>query len=112
MAQIHTIPLDIPARHYGAIGQVVAQWARLEYMLQALIWRAMGLDNKQGRVLTVAMPGRALFGALRSLELRWIKDRQTANAIRTLARDAQRLKDERDAIAHGVWGQCRASGGR
>jgi hypothetical protein len=105
VAQLDSFPLNLPARHYAAIGQVVAQWARLEHVLRELIWRAMRLDNKQGRVLTVAMPERALFGVLRSLELRWVARHQTAVAIRELARDAQAVKPERDAIAHGVWGR-------
>jgi len=107
MPQIHNLPLNLPVRYCSAIGEVVARWARLEIGLQILLWRAMGLDNRQGRVLTVGMPARALFGALRSLKHNWVGDAGTETTIRALVKDAEAAKNERDAIVHGVWGHTK-----
>ena len=53
MAKIYDLPLQLPSRYYAPIGEVIYRWALLEFQMQAIIWRAMGIDNPQGRTLTI-----------------------------------------------------------
>jgi hypothetical protein len=105
MAKIQYLPLNLPAQHYRAIGEVTARWARLEFILQMLIWRAMDIDNKAGRVLTLKSAAPKLLDMTRKLEYRWIGDRQTVAALRVFAKDAEALYAERNALVHGIWGR-------
>ena len=105
MAKIQYLPLNLPVQHYRAIGEVTARWARLEFVLQMLIWRAMGIDNKVGRVLTIRTPAPKLLELISALEHRWIGNRQTVADLRALAKDVKKLYGERNALAHGIWGR-------
>jgi hypothetical protein len=95
--------LALPKEYYAAIGEVIFRWAQLEYQIQEIIWRAMGIDNKQGRTLTIGMDTKTLSAILRNLPKRWLttaRDKQRANSI---ALRLRRLGKFRNALAHGSW---------
>ena len=103
MARMNDLPLELPSKYYPAIGETLYRWALLEFQMQAIIWRAMGLDNRQGRTLTVGMKAPVLIGILRTLTLKWAVNKTEIRSIKALATDAQDLADDRNILAHGVW---------
>ena len=104
MAKLYDLPLQLPSRYYAPIGEVIYRWALLEYQMQEIIWRAMGIDNQQGRTLTVGMDARVLTGIFRTLIRRWAANKTETKMISSLARDTSDLYDDRNNLAHGVWG--------
>jgi hypothetical protein len=103
MAKLYDLPLQLPPRYYAPIGEVIYRWALLEFQMQAIIWRAMELDNKQGRTLTVGMDARVLTGIFRTLNRRWAANKTEIKMIGSLAKDVFDLYDDRNNLAHGVW---------
>lgn len=95
--------LDLPDKYYIAIGEVIYRWALLEFQMQAIIWRALDIDNKKGRTLTIGADSKALFGMLRTVNLRWAVNKTEIRMIKALVSDAQDIGDERHILAHGVW---------
>jgi hypothetical protein len=70
--RIGTVIAVLPNEYNTQIGAIIAKWATLEFQMMTIIWRAMGLDNEEGRVLTVGMGTQVLCGVLRTLPKRWI----------------------------------------
>ena len=78
MAEIRDFVLNLPHRYYLAIGEFMFRAAQLEVQMQEILWRAINLDNKQERVLTVGTGAntiRAMLQTVVSDEVkgRWIK---------------------------------------
>ena len=95
--------MDLPAEYYTAIGEMMFRWAQLEHQMQEIIWRAMRIDNKQGRTLTVGMGSKVLCATLKTLTRQWLitaKDKQRANSI---AKGAGKIAEFRNYLAHGSW---------
>ena len=103
MVQIHSLLLSLEDPYYLQLGAIAQQWAALEYQLQNIIWRAMGLDNKQGRVLTVGMSPDALSGVLRNLPRQWITDDNIKIELKELLNDIKDNIEWRNAFIHGIW---------
>ena len=107
MAKLYEIPLQLPSRYYAPIGEAIYRWALLEYQMQEIIWRAMGIDNQQGRTLTIGMDARGLTRIFRTLTQRWAVNKTEAKMISSLAKDTSNLYDDRNYLAHGAWGYPR-----
>ena len=103
MAKVGSICLTLDDGLYAGIGAVISRWATLEFLLQNIIWRAMGLENAQGRVLTVGMPIEKLAGILRNLPNRWITDETVKADLKALLDDIRETVDLRNYLAHGIW---------
>ena len=71
MARLWELPIKMPPKYYPAIGEVVYRQALLEFQMQVIIWRALELDNKKGRTLTVGMGAKPLIGIIKTITLRW-----------------------------------------
>jgi hypothetical protein len=71
--------------------------------MRMIIWRALGLDNKEGRVLTGGMGTQVLCGILRNLPKRWITDEGVKKALAELVEFASGRADARNYLAHGIW---------
>ena len=95
--------LTLPSEYYAPIGEVIYRWAQLEYQMQEIIWRAVGIDNKLGRTLTVGMSAKTLIAILGTLTQKWLThptEKQMANSI---AKGVRSLADFRNHLAHGSW---------
>ena len=103
MARLFDVPLKLPDRYYAPIGETLYRWALLEFQIQAVIWRALGINNKQGRILTVGMDARVLVGILRTLMRYAAANKIEARMMKSLADDTQNLADSRNILAHGAW---------
>jgi hypothetical protein len=103
MAKLYEVASNLPPAYYPAIGELIFRWAQLEYQMQEIIWRALSIDNKRGRTLTVGKDARALASILRTLTLRWIThptDKQLTNHV---AKCIGSVADTRNMLAHGSW---------
>lgn len=103
MAKIYRHSLQLPTTYYSAIGETLYRWALLEYQMQEIIWRALDIDNKKGRTLTVGMGSRTLIGILRTLSRRWAANKTEAQMLNSLANGASQIVETRNNIAHGTW---------
>ena len=106
MAQNNEVDLDLPHPYYAAIGEYIFLCSQLEYQISKIIWRAMDLDNKQGRTLTIGMKVNVLRGILTTITNtdRWVKNKthlQEINVIRNQCREFSKLRIH---LAYGVWG--------
>jgi hypothetical protein len=101
--KIHSPLLSLTDEYYVHIGAALHRWATLEYILMAIIWEALKLDNKAGRVLTVGMNIPTLTGILRNLHRRWVTDVAIAKDLRSLCNKIKDHVEFRNYIAHGVW---------
>ena len=95
--------MTLPDTYYVHIGAALHRWATLEYMLMTIIWEALKLDNKAGRVLTVGMNVPTLTGILRNLPRRWVTDPTIAKDIRSLCSEIKDHVEFRNYLAHGIW---------
>lgn len=95
-------PTDLADYHYAAIGMVVVETARLEATMCRAVWRALGLSEIDGQVVTSHMDRSALFYALHSLASRCTRCRCLDGLIDNLqAIDA--LLKERDFMLRAQW---------
>ncbi len=101
MAREYDNALKLPVKYYAPIGEFIFRWAQLEYQMQEIIWRSLGIDNPQGRTLTVGMGARTLRAILGTLTLKWLThptEKQMANSI---AKGMRELENFRNQLAHG-----------
>lgn len=89
------------------IGRVVVVWAKLESLLNELIWVIQGKDIADGRTLTERMQITKLIGTLRSLIDKVLIEKgliDEADRATKLLDGIEELKDQRNLIVHGSWG--------
>jgi len=103
MVRVQRVVLELGEPYYTEIGAILHKWATLEYLLQNIIWRAMGLDNKKGRVLTLGMGINTLLGVLRNLPRRWINDKTITAQLGDLIREVSLKVEMRNHLSHGIW---------
>src|SRR5689334_10223840 len=98
-------PVNIPSVYYKPIGQLIVRWGFTELYLQSIVWHVWKIKNaKVARALTWnlnAVEKVKLFGALSS---RWITDPKEQKELKILHSEAERLRIERNRLAHAVWG--------
>lgn len=95
--------IDMPPAYYTAIGEVLQRWAQLEYQMQEILWYGMGLNEKQGRTLTVGMKMHVIMGTLQTATLFWITDKTDLQEVNILLKGARKWAADRNHIAHGSW---------
>ena len=54
---VDDVAIDLPSKYYPAIGEFLFRYAQLEYQMHEIIWRALDLENTEGRVLTIERIG-------------------------------------------------------
>jgi hypothetical protein len=90
------------------IGRVTVAWAKLEALLNDLIWAMTGLKIEDGRLLTERQDATRLLTILRALAERYLSD-DGSPSPRSRFLDTldfiDQLKDDRNAIIHGSWGE-------
>jgi hypothetical protein len=99
---------DISMSHERLIGRVVSAWAKLETVMQQLVWTLTGLSFEDGRTLTGRQGPDWLIAVLRSLAERYISDEgnpsQRHKLLDILDIVDQRRVDRNDVV-HGSWGR-------
>jgi len=95
--------LHLPQEYYTAIGEVIFRSAQLEYQMQEIIWRALEIDNKQGRTLTIGMDARTLSAILGTLTQRWLTNATEKQLAHSIAKGVRGLAPFRNYLAHGSW---------
>jgi hypothetical protein len=100
---VQALAFSLTDPYYLHIGAIVHKWATMEYLLQNIIWRAMGLDREQGRVLTIGMGVEVLSGVLRNLPRKWITDQKIKDDLQALLKLVKDHVEYRNYLVHGVW---------
>ena len=103
MIRVYSNALKLPVKYYAPIGEFIFRWAQLEYQMHEIIWRSLGIDNPQGRTLTVGMGARVLRGILGTLTLKWLTHPTEKQMATSIARGMRELDDFRNQLAHGSW---------
>lgn len=105
MAYIAKHPRNIPAAYYKPIGQILVRWTYTELYMQSIIWHALGVTNpKAQRLLTWGRNANDLTKLFFSLTPRWIPDPSDQAEIIAIHSKAERIRADRNKLAHGVWG--------
>jgi hypothetical protein len=102
----HKHPLTIPDHFYKPIGQIIVGWNLTDALLASIIWKLHRIRNvRKGRVLVYGLK----IGDKLKLLARSAKHFTTSPAVHEDLRDLQRrantLKDQRNLLAHGLWGR-------
>ena len=104
MHEVLKHPQSLPATYYGYIGEIEFRWNLVEEHMQTIIWHVMGLDWKQGRMLTFGSDASQKIDMFRGLALSWIPDPRMQRKITSIANRAETLNTRRNRVVHGVWG--------
>jgi len=94
----------LPALYYRKIGEIAHQWNMIEVYLQTIVWHYLDLDYKQGRLLTYWPGARSKILIFQALTLRWVNEANVKVEIRSIAKKAETLNDDRNKLIHGIWG--------
>ena len=103
MTRIGKVIPKLPDEYNTQIGAIIMKWATLEFQMMVVIWRAMGLDNVEGRVLTAGMSTEVLLGILANLPRKWITDSVIKEELSRLVKAVRDRKNFRNNIARGIW---------
>jgi hypothetical protein len=114
MAQHFDFVMDLPQDYYAAIGEFMFRTAQLEMQLHEILWRAISIDNKQGRVLTVGREAGADIRRMLNTVIseksagRWLSPKTAEGSrfireIESLTKDAKDFIEFRNNLAHGAW---------
>lgn len=104
MAVVLKHPQSLPETYYRYIGEVVFRWTLVEEHMQTIIWHVMGLDWKQGRLLTFGSDASQKIDMFRGLALNSISKKQIQRKINSIASRADKLNTRRNRVVHGTWG--------
>jgi len=94
---------ELSGEHCDIVGRVIVAWGRLEAALEELIWYFLDLPIDDGRVVTSRLDARTKIEMLRSFGPRHLAD-ETNPQFSYLLNRISDLKDDRNFVAHGLWG--------
>lgn len=107
---INDFVMNLPHEYYPAIGEFMFRCGQLEHQMHNILWAAIDLDPKKGRLLTIGSPVKTMRAMLRtsvSPEMRghWIPNTEKAliQGICSVAQRSKEFTDFRNKIAHGAW---------
>jgi hypothetical protein len=100
--KIGRVILSLDESYYAPIGEILSKWAALEYTMQVIVWKAIGLENPEGRVLTVGMSGKTPCGIVGNLTRKVILDQDAIKSIKKLTRFMNKNVDFRNRLSHGI----------
>jgi hypothetical protein len=111
MAVLRDFVMNLPHEYYPALGEFMFRVAQLEMQLHEILWRSMNIGNRDGRILTIGSPAKAIRGMLRNVvsdEMKgtWLDRKKNAGlvqGIEKLLNKAKPFADLRNKIAHGCW---------
>lgn len=91
------------------IGRVLVEWNKLEACMVELLWRFLGLNFEDGRLITERMDPARLIVLLRAMAPRKLQGSQLQLVI-DLLEIADRMRDDRNFIVHGSWATIEPEG--
>lgn len=98
-------PKDIPAAFYKPIGKILVRWTFTELYMQSIVWHVLGINSpKAARLLTWGLNATDKVKLFTSISPRWVPDSAHQTEVREIAIEADRLRAERNSLAHGIWG--------
>jgi hypothetical protein len=90
-------------QHFRLVGMAVVYWGKLEAVLQDIIWRLLGVDLADGRVITARLDVRPKIEMIEALiSRRVIAPHLTAELLDVLDLVQNRQRD-RNFIVHASW---------
>ncbi len=93
---------SLPVMISRKIGQIITEYAYLDYRLKALTWRLAGVSDKVGRLAMRDPRPADKLDLIR--DLLFLQDVEVDNAkFQTLKAALAEIDDIRDLLAHGVW---------
>lgn len=104
MLNSFSIPPSLPKSCYAAVGEIVTKWAHLEWNLERIIWRLLGMSNREGRILTTGMSARTKIEIIDATAKHYTKDQTIKDAVVAINHRARPLADYRNNLVHGVFG--------
>ncbi len=96
----------LPANHefYTLIGRVAAEWARLEHLLDEIIWSLSGIDQKLGSCITGQLVGQyGRFSAIHALAVALGAEKKILDRIVTMSGKCGELSKKRNRFVHDAW---------
>jgi hypothetical protein len=107
MATDHDFVMNLAHGYYLALGEFMFRCGQLENQMHEVLWLAIGIDNKQGRTLTIGADPRAIRGMLSTVTSveQWIPSskKSLAQGINTLINKSKEFVKLRNRIVHGCW---------
>jgi hypothetical protein len=101
-------PRNLPAAYYKPIGQVIVRWGYTELYLQSVVWHIWRIkDPKAARLLTWDLGAASKVELFKYLAPKWITDTHDRKGLIEIAKEAERLRQLRNKLAHGLWGYRR-----
>lgn len=102
----HIHPVDIPARFYKPIGQIIAGWNLTEALISSIIWHVHGItDPKVGRLFTYRPNSVEKLKIFLLSAQNHVTDFALRGSLCRMYGVANRIRIERNNIAHGLWGR-------
>lgn len=95
-----TIPYckSLPIEYTAPMGQVMVDWAFYEMRLQELVWLALNISDKQGRLAMRSMPAVDLYAT--AVDLFVLEGISLPEANTGTQKE---LAKRRNLLAHGIW---------
>ena len=98
-------PAKIPAAFYGPIGRLIAAWTFTELYMQSIAWHVLKIRApKVQRLMTWGRNAVEQTKLFYSLNPDWIPDPADRAEHEAIHAEAERLRAQRNKLAHGVWG--------
>jgi hypothetical protein len=100
--------IDLPHGYYEAIGEFMFRYAQLEHQMHQIIWRALKIGNKEGRVLTIGTDAKVLCAMINVITsenpwITWVQKKALVQEMNSIAGDARKMYPFRNVLAHGTW---------
>ena len=98
-------PRNIPAAYYKPIGQLIVRWGFTELYLQSIVWHIWRMkDPKVARLLTWDLNAATKVELFKYLSPKWVTDANHQAELMAIAKEADRFRNKRNRLAHGLWG--------
>lgn len=106
--------MHLPNEYYAPLGEFMFRCSQLEMQMHEILWRAIDIDNKQGRVLTIGAGAQTIRGMLSTvtsdaLQGRWLSrnkekiERTIIQEVDSLIGKSREYTELRNRLAHGSW---------
>jgi hypothetical protein len=103
---VHFHPVDIPTRFYKPIGQIVTGWNLTEALISSIIWHIHKIKRPPvGRLFTYRLNSVEKLNILLSSARDYVSDTPLQGTLCKMYGEANAVRKERNAIAHGLWGR-------
>ena len=103
ISDVARLTTTIPDDYKKAIGEVVIQWARLEFTVEYLIWRVLRLDEEDGRAITSRLDMKPKTEMLVNLAERYFSPKEATAKLKDYVSHIAHLHKLRNRIIHGFW---------